>query len=348
MKRCGLPAIFLLTNSFCFGQGPRFQLWLTKSCSDTERLDTTYFLMPAGDFSKAFFPNSGTVYLPAAGHYLIEFNEGPMLSNADVELKDTGLFVMHYKEPRIQLYRTGTVDTPPIYVKCDSALNGYQEDYYENGTLKMRGNFQNGNELDSMVTFFPNGRTKRRLVRLPKMVRIEVYDSLGNLVKLYLNERGSFMRNRDYWEKTFFPNGQIASEESDVKRVLRQTSFYPSGQIKLKQTRKDRMEYYENGAKKRVYKWKYKTDRDGTPKSRDFTIYRTWYERNGQPLQSAVFENWDNYGPQPNLRIYKSDRIVSLIKYQQGREVFAVKDIDTKEFLKKYTEDFDDFPSPEN
>ena len=68
---------------------------------------------------------------------------------------------MRFKEAKIQLYVTGAFDTPPVYVKCDIEINGYQEDYYDNGVLKMRGNFKNGRAKDSLVTFYPNGNLEK-------------------------------------------------------------------------------------------------------------------------------------------------------------------------------------------
>ena len=38
----------------------------------------------------------------------------------------------------------------------------------------------------------------------------------------------------------------------------------------------------------------------------------------------------------------KSDWIVSFIKYQAGKEILVVNDINTKDFLNKYTGDFAD------
>ena len=70
--------ILLLSSGVCYGQGPKFQLYLTKSCSGKEQLDTSYYLIPVNNYDTAFFPKSGTVYLPATGHYIIGFNRGPI------------------------------------------------------------------------------------------------------------------------------------------------------------------------------------------------------------------------------------------------------------------------------
>ena len=204
----------------------------------------------------------------------------------------------------------------------------------------MRGNFKNGNPKDSLVTFYPNGNLKKQLAHMPRIVILKEFDSLGNLASLTNTENKGFMVYREYTEKTFFPNGAVASEESSVKHVVRRLEFYPSGQIKLKQTKSYRIEYYANGLKSEEYKWKFKSDRVG--EMGDFTVYRTTYDQNKQVLQSAVYEDWGYYTPQPHISISKSDWIVSFIKYKVGKEILVIKDIDTKEFLIKYANEFAD------
>ena len=216
-------------------------MYLAKSCSDKEQLDTSYYLVPVNNYDTAFFPKSGMVHLPSTGHYIIGFNWGPVLPNPEVDITDTSLHVMRYREPTIQLYETGATDTPPVYVKCDSEINGYQEDYYDDGVLKMRGNFENGNPKDSLVTFYPNGNLKKQLFHMPRIIIIKEFDTLGNLASLYKTENKGFMVYREYKETTFFPNGKIASEESSIKHVVRRLEFYPSGHIKLKQAKSYRI-----------------------------------------------------------------------------------------------------------
>ena len=179
------------------------------------------------------------------------------------------------------------------------------------------------------------------MARMPRTVIVKEFDSLGNMAKLTKTENKGFMVYREYTEKTFFPNGSIASEESSVKHVVRRLEFYPSGQIKLKQTKNYRIEYYANGFKSEEYKWKSKKDRVGDETNWDFRIYRTTYDQNKQVLQSAVYEEWSNYVPQPDISISESDWIVSFIKYQAGKEILQVKDIKTKDFLNRYGGDLE-------
>lgn len=84
------------------------------------------------------------------------------------DIRDNGLFVVRYKDPNMGLNITGEADTPPLYSRCDSLLNGYQEYQYPNGTLKMRGTFINGYLKDSIVTFYQNGKMKKKNYKFSK------------------------------------------------------------------------------------------------------------------------------------------------------------------------------------
>jgi hypothetical protein len=130
MKKYLIVFLIVVSCNFCFGQGAKFQLFLTKACTTVEKLDTSYYLLPLSNLDTAYFPKKGTVYLPAKGKYVIGFNAGPILDSSLIEIKDTSLFVFKYKESKIQRYLSGATDTPPVYLVCDSLINGYAEDFY--------------------------------------------------------------------------------------------------------------------------------------------------------------------------------------------------------------------------
>ncbi len=181
MKKHLITFLLVFGSNFCFGQGAKFQLFLTKACTTVEKLDTSYCLRPFSNSDTVYFPQKGIVYLPAKGKYLINFNAGPIVDSSLIEIRDTGLFILRYKESKIQRYLSGATDTPPVYVMCDSLINGYAEDFYPNGNPKIRGNFDKGRPKDSIVTFYPTGKVEKSINILPKMVNIEEYDSSGNL-----------------------------------------------------------------------------------------------------------------------------------------------------------------------
>ena len=63
---------------------------------------------------------------------------------------------------------------------------GYQEDFYPNGNVRIRGNFSEGNPKDSLVLFYSNGAVKTRSHFPLKELIIENYDSLNHLIKVLL------------------------------------------------------------------------------------------------------------------------------------------------------------------
>ena len=333
MKKCLFAFFIIVSCNTCFAQG-KFQLYLTKACSTVERLDSSYYLMPLNNPDMAYFPKKGIVHLPNKGRYLISFNEGPILDSNMIEIKDTSLVVYRLKESKIQRYLSGALDTPPVYTECDSLLNGYAEDFYPNGNLKIRGNFIKGYPKDSVVTFYATGKLEKRVNILSKVVNIEEYDISGNLIKLSHNQNKSFMTYSEYEWIEYYLDGKVKTDLSSVKRIINIKEFYPTGQLKILQTKNKRIEYYENGNESLTYHWHGKKD-DIEKNKLDFTVKEIKFNRNGQMLQSAIFEDWGYFGYPPKLDISKSDWLVSFKKYKDGKEILVVKDMDTKEFIKK-------------
>jgi hypothetical protein len=325
----------ILFCSLCKAQEVKFKFYLTRACSNLEVLDTSYSLTPINQLDTSFVPKAGTTHLPKAGRYLISFTKGPVLDSPIINIRDTGLYVFKYLEPKIQLYVTGAFDSPPIYVKCDTPLNGYQEGFYANGNLKMRGDFVSGYTKDSLVTFYPSGKMQKRIIVLPKTTNINEYDSLGNLTKTMHNENKSFMTYWQYKWIMFYPGGKVKTYESSIKHVIKIEEFYPTGQLKVKQTKSYRTEYYKNGVKSITYTWKSKKD-DIERNVNKFTVYKKEFNEKGQMRQASIFEYWNCNGLQPKLNISDSNWIVSIKNYENGKEIAKVKDIETKEYLEKH------------
>jgi antitoxin component YwqK of YwqJK toxin-antitoxin module len=332
-----LIGLFLVAPCFsCFGQGPTFQLWIAKACSNTEQLDTFYYLRPLFKLDAVYSPKNGTVYLPAKGTYVIGHIAGPVLDTSIIEFKDNSLLLLRYKEHRVQEYVTGAFDSPPLYVTCDKLINGYAEDFYPNGKLRIRGNFKNGNPKDSIVTFYPTGLIQTRILILPKVVNIEEFNSAGYLIKLSHNQHKSFMTYWEYEWIEYYPNGKVKSVQSPRKRVINVHEFYPSGQLKIVQKKKSRTEYYITGKPRTTYTWKSKKDcvaRD----EKNFTIFKNDYNYSGQIEQSTIYKSRYVNKPQPVLDIAKSDWIVSIRKFKDGKEFFHVEDVQSGDYLKAAT-----------
>lgn len=332
MKYLLLLIIIVFNCTFCFGQKGKFQLFVKKSCSVNEQLDTNYYLMSVNSLDTIYSPQKGIVHLPF-GKYFIDRNIGVAVEFSVIEIVDTSLLVKHYTEPKISVGSTGVIDSPPAYFTCDSVINGYAEDYHPNGKIKIRGNFKNGYPKDSLVTFYTTGIAQKREIREPKVVHVIEYDSLGRVTKISHRENKHFMVYGEYNWTEFYPNSTIKSTESSVKRVLTRKEFYPAGKLKVKIDKKSKAEFYENGNKSVVYQWRKKKD-EGLDKI--YRIKKSEYNIHGVLVQETLFEWWnDAYSP-PELEIDKLDWVVKATKYKNGKAILVVKDIDTKDYVEKF------------
>jgi len=312
----------------------RFRFYRIKACSTVEKLDTSYALFTASPDSD-YDPKNGTVYLPRPGRYSL-YTDGALLDTT-FDIHDTGLFVFRYKEPDHGLILTGALDTHPLYASCDSILNGNREFHFPGGGIDMRGTFKQGYILDSAAFYYRNGEPRKKVVAVPKMVLVTLFDSLGNRVSVKRTENKSFMVYNQYELQEYYPGGRVKKTESSRKRVVRIKEFYPNGALKVVQTKNKRVTYFNNGLTNVSYAWKHKTDR--LVNWKEFTVCKTVYTVNGHILRKTVYEEWNDANPQLDTSITRSNWIISDEKFERGKTTFSVKDMETKEYLKKYPDE---------
>jgi len=333
MKYIWLFLLCVLIN-LCSGQTIRFKLYRTKACTTDQKLDSNYSLYKIpGNLDTSYRPKGGVVHLPGLGKYGIR-TLGPLIETV-FNIKDTGLFVFQFKEPDHGLILTGATDTPPLYSRCDSLLNGYQEYYYPNGTLEMRGVFKQGYPQDSIVLFYNNGNLKSRTIKSHKTVTVTDFDNLGNKLRFYTGENKSFMIYHEYQVINFYPNGKIKRQESLMKYIRRIRVYYPDGSVKSDLSKTKKVEYFPNGQIQFIYKW-----RDMTEHKKDnwktFVIDRKEFDKNGALLRSSEYQEWGTIIHQPNIDVYHSDWINSDEKYENGKKIFSIKDMDPRIYRQKY------------
>jgi antitoxin component YwqK of YwqJK toxin-antitoxin module len=281
----------------------------------------------------SYRPIGGVVNLPGPGKYRI-WALGSVV-DTEFNIIDTGLFVFRFKEPDHGLVETGATDTPPLYSRCDSLLNGYQEYYYPNGALEMRGVFKQGFTQDSIALFYNNGKLKSRTTKSHKTVIVTDFDSLGNRLRFYTGENKSFMEYHDYEVIYFYPSGKIKRKESLTKNIKRIKVYYPDGSIKSYLSKTKKVEYFSNGQIHFIYKW-----RDRTEEKKDewktFAINRKEFDKNGMLLRATKYEEWGTIIYQPNIDVYHADWINRDEKYENGKRVFLIEDMDAKKYREKY------------
>jgi antitoxin component YwqK of YwqJK toxin-antitoxin module len=322
----------ILTFYFCRGQVIRFQINRITQCDKSGKIDSSYYYL-TDDKDSIYNNESGTVFLPKTGKYIIHNWSEPDTDFPTIDINEEGLLIYTHYEPKIVMRSYG-MHPRHVYEICGKAIDGFQDDFYPNGNLRIRGNFVKGKPKDSLVTFYANGVTKRRLTYLPKEVLIEEYDSLSNLEKVSHNSNRSYYLT-DYKTTEYYPDGKIRLKESNIDRLVKIEAYYPNGQVKIVQTKKGRTEYHENGEKNIVYTWKRKKQKVIPGEYNfDYTITKKIFDETGLPLEVQVYDYWGLYQPQPRLEFSKSDWINRWVKWDNGKEIIVASDVDTEKYFK--------------
>lgn len=291
--------VFLFLNVL-YGQNVRFQIIRVNPCEKIEKIDSSDYYLYKTHFDSVFNNENGIVKLPKPGFYKIHFSSYYDYKSIEINIPDTGLFIYKINESKIILRSYG-MHPVLVYESCGKLIEGYEEDYYPNGNIKLRGTFLKGRPKDSLLTYFPNGIIKRRLIKLSKENFIQEFDSLGTLLVVRHNSNRSYYLS-DFIKKEYYNDGQIKRFERNINRLILFKEYYPNGKLRIEQSKKYRKEYYENGIKKLIYKWKRKNVslRKGEFKF-DYKIQKITYDTNGKKIGKQFFEEKGELFPQPNL-----------------------------------------------
>jgi antitoxin component YwqK of YwqJK toxin-antitoxin module len=342
----------LLIYISSFSQSIRFQLFVKTPCTDISRLalnrnlsipeQLSYHLEKISNPGDTKYRNNetGTIQLPDTGFYKVYIYENGETATSLIEIKDSGLYTYTFEEDKIIFRCLG--DPGCFYYNCDSLANGYLEDYYSNGNIKIRGNFVNGKEKDSLVTFYQNGITKTRYLLFSKRRVRYYFDSASHLISIdqytHFHEWSIVYRGPTYnHRKEYFPNGDIKSNQFLIDdEPYRIKEFYENGNVKIKQTKKSRTEYSENGNVKTKYNWSYKKAEFEDEKGwYDITVHKTEYDTSGKIIEEQIYDKTVLRYKIPPFDIKRSDWIDSWVKFENGKKVFEIKDVDPDKYFKK-------------
>ena len=325
--------LLLLISHFCSGQQVKFQIKRINPCDRVGKIDSSDYYYLSDNLDSNYYAESGTVILPGPGVYNVHFWTYRDLPFPKITIQDTGLLIYTFDEPKIILRSYG-MHPRFVYENCGTLINGYAEDYYSNGNIRIRGNFQEGKPKDSVVKFFSNGIIEKRWTFLLKEVLIEDFDSSANLIKVSHNSTKSYYLT-DYNTTEYYTNGKLKRTESNIQRLVIIEEFYPNGELKTVQTKKYRNEYFENGNKQITFRWKRKKVKEVKNEYRfEFKIRKTEYNLNGDKVEEIVYEEWRLLQPQPILEISNSDWIYKWTKYENGKEIIVANEIATEDFFK--------------
>lgn len=129
----------------------------------------------------------------------------------------------------------------PTHFECKTGpCNGFKVSYHPNGQIQIIGRFENGKPIDSVITYFDNGQVQDR--------RYYFEGKLGRSLTYYPN--GQLQRDLNWLikkETRFYPDNKIESITNFRKKYY-QRIYYPSGQLKVDENRKDKRTLSESGA----------------------------------------------------------------------------------------------------
>lgn len=157
------------------------------------------------------------------------------------------------------------IHSPTVFECKTGPCNGFKVSHHPNGQIQIIGRFENGKPIDSVVTYFYNGQAQDRR-----------YYSEGKLNRsLTYFENGQLQRDLNWVkmkETRFYPDNKIASVTSFRKKYY-QRIYYPPGQLKVDENRKNKKTFSESGAIKTVW-----TRKEVLKFQRIFKRQRPFYE----------------------------------------------------------------------
>lgn len=322
--KCLFFVLGLLVFQTCLGQKIKFQLSRVNSCNPAGTIDSSFYFLSDSDSN--YYSEDGIVYLPGPGRYKIFMFSEPATEFPIVEINAQKFYTYVYNEPKI-VARSYGIHPQTVYEKCGEPIDGYQTDYYPDGNIKIRGTFINGKPKDSLVTFYPNGAVKKRLIFSEKEIFSEEYDSLFNLLKVMHNRNKSYFLI-DYDMIEYHTNGKVKLIQSETDGFVLMKEFFYNGQLKTEQAKNYRFEYFENGKLSTWYKWKRKRTKEaGGGHSFEFKVFKKSFDFMGNKLEEISFENWRVKDFQPELDIKRSDWINKWVKYEKEKPVVIARSI---------------------
>jgi hypothetical protein len=220
-----------------------------------------------------------------------------------------------------------------VFERNGQQISGYLDDFYPNGRVRIRGTFNNGQPADSLVYFYANGHTEKRIRYLPGHLHTDEYDSAGRLVMSSRNKKGAYWS--DYEQVDYYPDGRIQSTVRRKHGVDYCRSFFPDGGLKSRQTLNRLVHYYPNGNICVTHRWKRKRiPWIGRYPQYEFRITERSFDSAAVLKTRAVYEQWTSHSRQPKPDIRRSDWIVLLEEHIDGKRKIIARDVDTEKYFR--------------
>lgn len=294
--------IICIISEFCSAQ-VQFQIRRINPCNTESQPEREQYYLSDSIYCDVVYDNldSEIITLPKTGKYYVTRISEPEVEPYQVEL-DEGLTVETVKDPRIMERYINVIEPYYEYQVCGNAANGYHEDFYNDGKLKIRGTFKQGFVKDSIAIYYPNGQLEIKTEYKRDGVHTVSYDTCGIKLNYYWSEKGSYMIYRSRRFIKYYTDGSIKSNISDINNIVKIKQYYPDGKLQVMQNKKSRQEYYKSGVLKKKYIWKSKVDNG------EFiiNIKVKEYDEDGICIGEYIDEDYSNY-PQPTFAFQDND-----------------------------------------
>ena len=233
--------IFILFSYWSFGQqtdSVQYSLLFKDCCSHEIKtygeIYTDWFVTDA--LGKKYIPKKNIVDLEKGKDYYLN-NEGYGILNQSIHLKDSIKIdtilnsCIQYVNPIF--FFTWNL----IHLNCDDTLNGVYIEYYPNGIIRRKGNFNNGRIKDTMNTYFSNGTLKSSTLFIKNDTIYKTFYPNGKISHLYNSSKRNTI--------SFFTNGGVKSKRSNSK--MKEFNRYSNDQLWYKIKNSKQISYYRNG-----------------------------------------------------------------------------------------------------
>lgn len=304
MKYLLLLAFLFFFNS-SHAQEYSFQLY-SQYCDSIIELEDNYtikdietgnYYFPKWIIDSLYNHSTKPAVLPSSGKFKIS-SDWLGFQDIDVIIDQSGLTKHIIHIPKIAEHEGGA-DLPPNYRCCGKLCDGYNEDFYDNGQLRIKGIFKKGYAI-KLDEYYLNGIQKFKLTFKNGYYVSKSYNNAGTLIFEDKCKTLQYVFYRDYAYKKYFSNGNLYIEREINNHFLTFRKYYTNGKPKTIQTKTKRKEYSENGQLKTTYKWNTITERTsfGVEKKL-FQIFKSTYNENGKLTNTEEMTESVSENPQP-------------------------------------------------
>lgn len=314
-------------------QNYSLQVKISSECNKGTPEDYNYFTLIDSQLNRyeamgqpARVPGPGKYKLIFPGHMDIDLP-------TEVHIDSPGMNTLTYDQPKIVVQYAG-LHGGLVYSYCGKPINGSVTDYYPNNQIRIKGVFNKGFLKDSLEKYYPNGALKESYFATDYGYINKKYDSLTHL--LYIKK---WIRQPEYKQyhiiTEFYINKKIKRREIYRNNYLILEEYYRSGQLKLLQSKKQRVEYAENGQITVSYKWSRRKDKFEDIKDNYYLVVsKLIYESTGKRKERMKAYIWSVANQQPLLNLANADWLIKWVKWVNGKKiVLATNDNPDKFFF---------------